>query len=125
MDFENRRLKLPGNLLRRSNSFILSVPVYSLVSRRMLRVNMPILYEEAIYREFLFRKIVESLFFKCCILKIEGSDLILSFLISINTVLYSIIYVRNINITSSRALESLSIKLYFVSKEEYRVLRRF
>jgi len=92
MDFENRRLRLPGNLLRRLNSFILSVPIYSLVSRRILRVNIFILREEAIYREFLFQRIVENLFFKCFILRIEALDLILSFLISINTVLYSILY---------------------------------
>ena len=125
MDFENRRLKLLGNLLRRSSSFILSVPVYSLVSGKILRVNMPILREEAIYREFLLGKVVENLFFKCFILKIEGSDLILSFLISINTALYSIIYARNVSSIGSRAHESLSMRLCFALKVEHRVLRRF
>ena len=62
MDFENRRLKLLRNHLRRWNFFILLVPVYSLVSERILRVNMPILNEEAIYPESLLRKIVENLF---------------------------------------------------------------
>ena len=125
MDFENRRRKPLGNRLRRLNYFILLVPVFSLVSGRILRVNIPILREEAIYREFLFRKIVESLFFKCFILKIEGSGPILSFLTSISTVLYSTIYARSVNITSFRALESLSIRLCYASREEYRVLRRF
>jgi len=125
MDFENRRLRLPGNLLRRLNSFILSVPIYSLVSGRILRVNMPILREEAIYREFLLEKVVESLFFKCFILKIEGPDLILDFLTGINTTLYSIIYARNASSISSRAHESLSMRLCFVSKVEHRVLQRF
>ena len=125
MDFENRRLKLLRNLLRRSSSFILSIPVYSLVSRRILRVNMSILREEAIYREFLLEKVVENLFFKCCILKIEGPDLILGFLIGINTVLYSILYAKNVSSTGSRAHESLSMRLCYALKVEHRVLRRF
>jgi len=125
MDFENRRLRLPGNLLRRLNSFILSVPIYSLVSGRILRVNMPILREEAIYREFLFQRIVENLFFKCFILRIEALDLILSFLIGINTALYSILYARSVSSTGSRAHKSLSMRLCFALKVEHRVLRRF
>ena len=86
---------------------------------------MPILREEAIYLEFLLGKVVESLFFKYFILKIEDSDLILGFLIGINTVLYSTIYARNVSIIGFRVLESLSMRLCFVLKEEYRVLRRF
>ena len=86
---------------------------------------MPILREEAIYREFLLEKVVESLFFKCFILKIEGPDLIFDFYISINTALYSILYARNVSSISSRAYESLSIRLCFALKVEHRVLRRF
>ena len=122
MDFENRRLKLPRNLLRRSSFFILLVPIYSLVSRRILLVNIPILREEAIYREFLFQRIVENLFFKCFILRIEALGLILSFLISISTVLYSILYARNISSISSRAYESLSMRLCYALRVEHRVL---
>ena len=86
---------------------------------------MPILREEAIYREFLLEKVVESLFFKYFILKIEGPDLILDFLTGINTALYSIIYARNTSSISSRAHESLLMRLCFVSKVEHRVLQRF
>ena len=48
---------------------------------------MPIL-RKAIYLEFLFRKIDENLLNKYFILRIEDLDLILDFLISINTALY-------------------------------------
>ena len=124
MDFENRRLKLPRNPLRRSSSFILSVPIYSLVSRRIPLRNILIL-SVAIYLGFLFQNIAENLFFKCFILRIEALGLILSFLISISTVLYSILYARNISSISSRAQESLSMRLYYALRVEHRVLRRF
>ena len=79
----------------------------------------------AIYLGFLFQNIAENLFFKCFILRIEALGLILSFLISISTVLYSILYARNISSISSRAYESLLIRLYYALRVEHQVLRRF